>query len=258
MIPIVKIDVSELTSEFGISKRDTDDLKEEILSGLINNLYYFWQEAVKNSQLSDNTKKIYSRSLDIFKEGRFKGGVGILRGNRIWLINAIEQGLPAFDMKEGMLKSKKVKTGKLGQQYITIPFRIGIPETGFRVTMSNPTYQIARTLKGKQQLKQRQLKGKDAEIRTRPFIQTQTKIYNEYKHKSSVFVGIQHDTGKGHGHYMTMRRISNASQPQGSDPESWIHRGIVAYKLAEVALDKTDVNNLTDNIIQDFLGQKFG
>jgi hypothetical protein len=255
MIPI-KVNISEFVEEFNISKKDVDDLKEEILSGLINSLYYNWQTVVKNSSLNPGTKEKYAATLGIFREGKFKGGVGLTQGQHIWLINAIESGIAAFDMKEGMLKSKKAKTGKSGQKYITIPFRIGTPRSNFQVTMSNPTYQIARTLQGKQQVRQGQLKGSDAEIRTRPMIKTQTKIFDEYKHKSSIFAGIQRGTGANQGQYHTMRRISNAPQPNGSSPESWIHKGIIAHKLSDIAIDKMGVNDLVESIIKDFQNQK--
>jgi hypothetical protein len=257
MLPI-KINVGELVSEFNISKNDIDDLREEILSGLVNTLYYYWQKFISESRLRSNTKEKYSVALDKFKEGRFKGGVGIMRGNNLWLINAIEDGIAVFDMKTGMLKSSKAKIGKLGQTYITIPFRIGTPGTGFAVTMSDPTYQIAKALKGKQQVKQFQLTGNDAAIRTRPIIKTQTKIFDAYQHQSSIFTGIQKGQGKYHGQYNTFRRISNAPQPMGSDLNSWIHRGIQAYKLADKAIEKTKESNLVDKITDDFLNQKFG
>lgn len=254
MVPI-KIDISEFVEEFNISRKDVDDLREEILSGLINSLYYNWQTVVKNSSLNPNTKKLYAKTLEILREGKFKGGVGLTRGNNIWLINAIEDGIAAFDMKEGMLKSKKA-THKNGITYITIPFRIGTPESNFQVTMSDPTYQIALELKGKQQIRQGQLKGSDAVIRTRPMIKTQTKIFDEYKHKSSIFAGIQRGTGANQGQYHTMRRISNAPQPNGSSPESWIHKGIIAHKLSDIAIDKMGVGDLVESIIKDFQNQK--
>jgi hypothetical protein len=261
MIPIIKVDVSEIQDEFDISQKDVDDLKEEILSGLINGLYDNWQMAVTNSSLNPNTKKIYSQTLDKFKTSRFVGGVGLTRGGNIWLANAIEEGIGAFDMKEKMLQSKKAKTGKLGQKYITIPFRIGTPTSDFQVIMSNTTYQIAKSLEGKQQIRQGQLKGKDAEKRIRPMIKTQTRIFNEYKHKSSVFAGIQKGQGKNQGQYHTLRRISNAPQPMGSDDNSWIHKGIQAYHLAEKAIaiwGDSGVDDLINGITQNFLNQKFG
>lgn len=252
MIP-VKIDTSELTEEFNLSKSDIDDLKEEILAGLCNELKRVWIKEASGSSLR-TTKKVYINSIEVFKDNQFVGGVGLIKGDT-WLPNAVESGLPPFDIKPGELKSSKVKIGKRGQNYIRIQFRIGIPGTvSFGTTMPSVVYQIAKSLRGERQLKTYQLPGELQIPKTREFIKTQTKIFDSYTHTAPIFSGIQKGQGKYHGQYHTFRTVSSMS----SDPNSWIHKGIQAYNLAEKAIDNTDVEYIRDQTIDRFLDEKLG
>jgi hypothetical protein len=247
LIPI-KIDASALQQEFNLSNQNVSDLKQELLSGLCNELARQWSQQAREKLKS--TRSEYIRSLKVFKEGEFRAGIELVG----WLPNRIEGGCSPFDMKLKMLKSSKVKIGNSGQSYITIPFRIGVPTTlgdndFFSSIMSPSTYKVAKALQGKQQVKQSQLSGSDAILQTRAFVKNQTQIFEAYTHKSSVFAGIQKGQGQFHGQYNTFRRISST----GSDPNSWIFSGIKAYHLAEAALDKMNVVLITDQTIDNFL-----
>lgn len=250
MIPI-RINADELVQEFNLTSKDVSDLKEEILAGVCNELYRYWQKEARDSLHSSRNE--YIRSLKVFRDGQFKGGVELVGK----LPNMIESGVSAFDMKIKMLQSGKVKMGKDGQSYITIPFRVGTPEAigeFFSGKMDTATYAIAKALKGKQQVKQGQLKGEAAIPQTRAFVKNQTQVFEAYTHKSSVFAGIQKGQGKNHGQYTSFRRISSTA----SDPNSWIHSGITAYKLADKALEGMNVAIVVDRTLDNFLSQKFG
>jgi hypothetical protein len=250
MLPI-KINVDELVQEFNLSSKDVSDLKEELLSGLCNELYRWWTKEAREKLHSSRNE--YMRSLKVFREGQFKGGV-MLIGQ---LPNMIENGISAFDMKVGMLKSGKVKFGKNGQSYITVPFRIGTPEAigeAFSGIMDQATYAVAKALQGKQQVKQSQLTGQVAIPQTRAFTKNQTQVFEAYTHKSSTMAGITKGQGQFHGTYTSFRRISSSA----SDSNSWIHSGITAYKLADKALNDMNVTLLVDKTLDDFLSQKFG
>lgn len=253
MLPI-SIDVHEIVEEFNLNSDDVFKLKEEILASLCNSLYRTWQQEARDSNLK-KTKGLYLREVKIFREGQFKGGVE-LTGT---LPNMIESGASPFNMKIKMLESPKVKHNQKGGTYITIPFRIGTPDIAgeselFSNIMSPATYKIAKVLQGKQQVKQSQLTGVDAEIKTHAFIQTQTQIFEAYTHQSSVFAGIKKGQGQYQGKYSTFRRISSTS----SDPNSWIHKGIQAYNFGQKALDKMGVPDIVEKVKKDFLEQKFG
>lgn len=255
MIPI-KININELVEEFNLSKNDIDDLKEEILSGLCNELKRVWIKEASGSSLR-TTKKVYINSIEVFKDNQFVGGVGLIKGDT-WLPNAVESGLPPFDIKPGELKSSKVKIGKRGQNYIRIPFRIGTPRTvSFGTTMPSVVYQIAKSLKGKKQIKTHQLPSEMQIPQTRDFIKTQTQIFDSYTHTAPIFSGIQKGQGKYHGQYHTFRTISSMSENSNWE-NSWIHKGIQAYNLAEKAIDNTDVEYITDQTIDRFLDEKLG
>lgn len=253
MLPI-KIDVSELSEEFNLTGKNVSDLKEEILSGLINELYRNWTQQARNNLKS--TRSEYIRSLRVFKDNKFKGGIELIG----WLPNRVEEGLEPFDVKIGQLKSNKAKIGKKGQTYITIPFRVGVPTSigeGFSNIMPSAVYQVARALKGKEQIKKFNLPPEFQTLKTRPMVKNQTKIFEAYTHKSPLFQGIQKGQGKFHGQYHSFRRISNATDT-GSEENSWIHTGIMAHKLADKALEKMDVVLVTDRTVDNFLQQMFG
>jgi hypothetical protein len=165
-------------------------------------------------------------------------------------------------MKIKMLQSKKAKTSQSGSKFITIPFRAGVSTTigdseFFTNIMSPTVYKIAKTLQGKQQIKQGQLSGADAIPQTREFVKNQTQIFEGYTHKSSIYSGLQKGQGQYYGQYQTFRRISNDPKT-GSNPNAFIHSGIKAYKLADIALENMDIIMITDKTIADFLNQKFG
>ena len=256
MLPI-KIDVSELAGEFSLTGKEVSDLKEEILMGLCNDLFVRWRKATVESNLR-TSKEEYYQSIQIFRKSDFSGGVELVNK----LPNMIESGIDPFDMKEKMLSNEsrknKVKIGSKGQRYITVPFRIGTPGTvGFSTTMSDDVYKVAKSLQGKKQVKQSQLQGGDAIPKTRAFVKTQDKIFDEYVHQSSVFAGLQKGQGKRHGQYHTFRRISDAPQPQGSSPDSWIHKGILARKISDKALSDMEdhVEKIVGDIQNNFLDQ---
>jgi hypothetical protein len=112
-------------------------------------------------------------------------------------------------------------------------------------------------LKSGQHVKKYNLPPELQQLKTRPIVKTQTKIFEAYTHKSPIFQGIQKGQGQFHGQYTSFRRISDAPDT-GSNPNSWIHRGIQAYNLSSKALEKMNVSLITDMTIDNFLNQKFG
>lgn len=262
MIPI-RINTSELQAEFNLTSKDVSDLKEEILIKVTNECERVWRNVVINSSLK-SSRKAYLQGIKIFREGQFKGGV-MLIGK---LPNMIENGCSAFDMKEGMLNSKKIKTSKTGAKYITIGLRIATPTAtaesqAFAGKMPESVYKIAKGLQGKQQIKEIQLPQEVRENKgIRPFVKNESKEFQEYQHKTSIFAGLQKGQGSHHGEYGTFRRISN-NPDTGSDPNSWIHKGIQAYKLADKVENLMQQDNgesslivITDKVIERFLNEK--
>ena len=77
-------------------------------------------------------------------------------------------------------------------------------------------------------------------------------MFAEYKHKSSIFEGLTKRSAAYNkvvqNTYGTFRRAS-----ENSDPDSWIHRGIKAYNLAEQAIKQTDVDTIVENEVLMYL-----
>lgn len=252
MFPI-KINTNELVQEFSLTNKDIEDLKQEILSGICNELYRQWQNQARNNLKS--TRSEYIRSLKVFREGKFLGGVQLLGK----LPNMLESGTDPFDIKIGELKSSKTKKGAKGQDYITIPFRFGVPttigeSTIFTDIMPQAVYNVAKALQKKQQIQKTSLPSELQIPKSRGLIKAETQIFQSYVHKSSIYQGIQKSQGGKHTHYTSFRRVSST----GSDENSWIHKGFLARKLGDKALDSMEVVLVTDKTIDNFLNQKFG
>jgi hypothetical protein len=167
----------------------------------------------------------------------------------------IEEGASAWDMKEGMLSSQKAKISKNGGRYITIPFRIGsagaVGESDvFSNVMPNEVYEVAKQLEVPKGGNSQQLTTKDLPAQYQsPAKRAEIKdsagktLFNEYVHKSSIYAGMfrSNDAKTGQNTYRSFRRISEElispeGNKTGSDPDSWIHKGIEQYNLISKAL----------------------
>lgn len=254
MLPI-NINISDVIEEFSLSRKQIDIFKQELLSTLANELYRFWVNEAR--QGLKQSRREYISGLSLIKEGNDKAGVQLVG----WLPNRIEGGCAAFDIKLGFFKSSKAKVGKNGQIYMTIPFRIGIPSTigdseVFSNIMPASVYKIAKQLKQKEQVSKSQLPKQFQQLGVRKEVTRnyggETKLFESYTHKAPIFQGITKGQGQYHGQYSTFRRVSD----KNSDPNSWIHSGIVARKLADVALKKMDVPNIVQNVTDNFLNNR--
>ena len=121
MVPI-KIDLTALSLEFGLTKQQSEALMEFTLKQLMGTVAANWAKQAK--QNLHQSRDQYVNSITVVPKGRFEGLI-VLRGV---LPNMIEQGASAFDMKVGFLASSKAKQKKDGTgMYLTIPFRHATP-----------------------------------------------------------------------------------------------------------------------------------
>jgi len=172
----------------------------------------------------------------------------------------IENGISAFDMKEGFEKSSKKiitrdKDGALGW-YLTIPFTFAQPGSlgqSQKFTGILPQ-DVARALKSKQKtnpqasLSLSDIPGEFRIPAMRPAVSLLGgDLIPEYTNKTSIYEGIH---SVGNGQVMSFRRVSNKS-----DDNSWIHTGITAYNLADKALAVSDIPAVVSDVIDSFLDQ---
>jgi len=164
-----------------------------------------------------------------------------------FLPNAIESGLSAFDMKEGFANSPKAKRTKSGGWYLTIPFRIGTPNSSGQNFPAMPAdvYQAIRA-------------GRKADVSNLPSNvrgvvsdPARGKVWESYASKTSIFEGVTQTSNNpdtNRSTYGTFRRVSNKS-----DANSWIHTGIQARNLFDKAWEDTDIDKIINDGVDAFI-----
>ena len=260
----ITIDLSGLKGQFGIDDKTLDQLTETCVKAVTAAIYANWEALAKKKLKS--TREEYIQNIIHVDKGRFNKQI-ILTGV---VPNMVEQGASAFDIKEGFRKSKKVrytipvygKKGNMlrsgGDWYLTIPFRIGVPGTlgqaGFTGQMPQEIYDIMRKRGNRIALRADEIPAPYNIPQSRAAIQAtpQNPYYAQYTHKSSIYEGLTKRTAQygktTQNTYGTFRRAG-----ANSDPLSWIHKGISAYRLADEAVKITDVDTIVENEVTTFL-----
>lgn len=260
----ITIDLSGLKGQFGIDDKTLDQLTETCVKAVTAVIYANWEALAKKKLKS--TREEYIQNIIHVDKGRFNKQI-ILTGV---VPNMVEQGASAFDIKEGFRKSPKVrytipvygKKGNMlrsgGDWYLTIPFRIGVPGTlgqaGFTGQMPQEVYDIMRKRGNRIALRADEIPAPYNIPQSRAAIQATPKnpYYAQYTHKSSIYEGLTKRTAQygktAQNTYGTFRRAG-----ANSDPLSWIHKGISAYRLADEAVKITDVDTIVENEVTTFL-----
>ena len=260
----ITIDLSGLKGQFGIDDKTLDQLTETCVKAVTAAIYANWEALAKKKLKS--TREEYIQNIIHVDKGRFNKQI-ILTGV---VPNMVEQGASAFDIKEGFRKSPKVrytipvygKKGNMlrsgGDWYLTIPFRIGVPGTlgqaGFTGQMPQEVYDIMRKRGNGIALRADEIPAPYNIPQSRAAIQAtpQNPYYAQYTHKSSIYEGLTKRTAQygktTQNTYGTFRRAG-----ANSDPLSWIHKGISAYRLADEAVKITDVDTIVENEVTTFL-----
>lgn len=265
MTPIT-IDLSGLSKQFGLSQKAIDELTETCVNEVTAIIYTNWQALAKKNLHS--TLPEYLHNLHTVDKGRFAKQI-ILTGI---LPSMVENGASPFDMKNSFEKSKKVKytvpvynaKGKQvyagGDWYLTIPFRIGTPgivgQAGFSNEMPQEIYDIMLQRPAQVPLKESEIPDPYNVPKSRAAIMDEVGdlLYDEYQHKNSIFEGLVKNSSAYENvvqnTYGTFRRVG-----KNSDPLSWIHKGIKAYHLADKAVEMTNVDDIVQNEVLQFLDE---
>ena len=260
----ITIDLSGLKGQFEIDDKTLDQLTETCVKAVTAAIHANWEALAKKKLKS--TREEYIQNIIHVDKGRFNKQI-ILTGV---VPNMVEQGASAFDIKEGFRKSPKVrytipvygKKGNMlrsgGDWYLTIPFRIGVPGTlgqaGFTGQMPQEVYDIMRKRGNRIALRADEIPAPYNIPQSRAAIQAtpQNPYYAQYTHKSSIYEGLTKRTAQygktTQNTYGTFRRAG-----ANSDPLSWIHKGISAYRLADEAVKITDVDTIVENEVTTFL-----
>lgn len=247
VIPI-NIDLVDLFSDRVVSAEQVVDFVDGVVKDITAS-YALQLEKEASTQLK-STRNRFIQNIRVVDDGKLKGSV-LLDYSKDRLVKMIEEGTYPFDMKDGFMKSSKIKVGKNGKRYLIIPFRWSTPgSVGQSEVFSNQlpkeVYKIAKAqpkdipvagggmrsmgLQLEQLPEQFQTKG------VRPEIQATAKspLFEAYQHKNSIYEGVtaQQDGVTGQNRYFSFRRVS-----ENSDPRSWIHKGMEAKNLMEKTYD---------------------
>lgn len=247
IVPI-NIDLVTLFSGRLISTEEVTDFVDGVIKDITAS-YALQLEKEVSVQLK-STRNRFIENIRVVDDGKLKGSV-LLDYSKDKLVKMIEEGAYPFDMKEGFMKSSKIKIGKNGKRYLIIPFRWSTPgalgeSEVFSNKLPKQVHQIAKNqsqdisvsgggmrslgLQLDQLPEQFQIKG------VRPEIQATSKspLFEAYQHKNSIYEGItnQRDAVTGQNRYFSFRRVS-----ENSDPRSWIHKGMDAKNIMEKAYD---------------------
>ena len=260
----IEIDLSGLQAQFGLSANVVDMITETCVNAVTAAVYANWEALAKRELKS--TVPEYTQHLLKVDKGRFAKQI-VLTGA---LPNMLEQGAPAFDIKEGFKKSQKVKytipvynkhgkqVHKGGDWYLTIPFRIGTPGTlgqaGFTGEMPSAIHKIMKQRGAGPGLPKAEIpspydvpKSRDAILNEMGQV-----IYAAYQHKNSIYEGLTQRVAQyektTQNTYGTFRRAG-----ANSDPLSWIHKGFKPLHLADKAVEKTDVETIVENEVTFYL-----
>lgn len=250
IIPIY-IDPSDLAEKFNISRKQVDDVCDNIAKTLASR--YAQQLEQLAAATLNKTRERYIRNIRVIDSGRLEGTV-MLDYSKDKIVKMIEEGASAFDMKDKMLSSPKAKIGRKGGRYMTIPFRWGTPgaigeSSAFSGIMPSQVYRVAKKMEQNIPVPGGGMRSQGLDATTLPFPlnQSQTRgeikdssgkiAFKAYEHKTSLYQGIvkTQDSTTGQNRYFSFRRVS-----ENSDPDAFIHPGIEQYGLINKALAQFD------------------
>jgi len=237
MIKINLNDVKNVLSEYAITSSEINAFSKVVRGQIMSEVYKNLVSAAKTNLTK--TKKQYIEGIRVNSNSIYLEG---------FLPNAVESGLGAFDMKNGFQKSSKAKRGKNGGWYLTVPFRIGTPNSsGIQVANVMPS-DVYRAIKMKKVFNSNKhtpgMRGAVSNTST-------GKVWEEYAHKYSFFEGIvqtNRNVSTNRSTYNTFRRVSS-----NSDANSWIHSGIKAHNLFDEAWRNTDIEGIIDKSLDAFV-----
>jgi len=275
IIPIF-IDTQEMADKFSsIGKEEIDTICDNVAKALAASYYLV---LIKQAERElHQTRRRYINAISVTDSGKFEGKV-TLEYSKDPLIRMIEEGAAPWDMKEALLSGPKAKVGKSGGRYVTVPFRIATPgavadsDVFSGEPMPKGVYDVVKDsvadipVSGRgnrseglfthQLPAQYQTPAKRAEITQVPY------LFKEYEHKSSIYAGLMkfQDATTGQNTYGTFRRVSESlisptGKKVGSDPDSWINKGIQQHHLIQQALNEFDTDNEVSTALSNQLSQ---
>jgi len=287
---IQEINLGDYIYDIGLNAQEIEEITKLTVQQITNKIKKNIVEKASNELF--RTKSNYIKNVNTqFSNDGLKGYIFLANKKALM----IEEGLSPFDMKTGFANSEKAKRTetnkeklqKKGKQkwmekgwHLTIPFRLGVPESigeEFSGNLNDSIYNIAlRDLEKKVSQRAENTKTGESFIKNKysgiginqlanlnkgyeiPSINRRDKWTSPappiYTHKSAMFEGVTkiEEVYKKtvQSTYLKFRRVSS-----NSDPNSWMHPGIKAHKYFDKVMQEIDFDQETSNYIDKVLLQ---
>lgn len=259
IIPII-IDTSDLMRQFSITRTQVDDVCDNVAKTLAARYAQTLEKAAQAAL--HQTRQRYIRNIKVIDSGRLEGTV-MLDYSKDPMVKMLEEGASAFDMKQSMLSGRKVRIGKNGGRYVTVPFRWGSPNIVgdadvFSGTLPQGVYNAVRKLPQNIPIAGGGMRTpglSSSQIPTplqnnnvrKDIVDSAGKVlFKQYEHKTSLYQGVtqQRDSATGQNRYFSFRRVSDKS-----DQDAFIHPGIEQYNLIQKALGEFNQTSELSNAL---------
>lgn len=253
MIIPIEINTQDILNQFNISQSQIESMLDNIAKNLA--VVYVSKLETEASSKLNSTRDRYLRAIRVIDSGKLESTV-LLDYSKDPLVKMIEEGASPFDMKQGILNGPKSKVSAKGVRYNTIPMRWATPgavgeSSSFSGKMPQEIYDAVRTkpttipVRGgggrSQGLSASQIPAAFQAPSTRGTIvdSNGSPLFREYQHKTSIYEGIvkKTDSSTGQSSYFSFRRVS-----ENSDANAFIHPGIVAHKLMNIAYSSMNLD----------------
>jgi len=260
MVPIY-IDTEQLMEDLVLTEKETKGLMNYVVKSVTAAYARTWeQEAARNLGA---TREEYIKGLVTVDMGDGQGAV-LLTG---WLPNAIEDGWPAFDMKEGLLTGPNAKVNAKGIRTNVVPFRWATPgaigeSPVFTGKMPQEIYDVVSNKPAVLSVPGGGYKTEPLKIeeipkhlatpisKKVPILDIEPLQWQNYKNKNALHEGISRvtDPKTNQNRYVSFRMVSD-----NSDPAAWIHPGFEGEFFAERAMDDLNTASETGIAIDQYL-----
>lgn len=216
MIKIKLNTVKNILKEYEVPKEHISDFGRVVRAGIITDVY---NNAVRIAETELNTsRQAYLNGIKVTPTTIEVVG---------FLPNAVENGLPTFDMKVGFGNSNKKKFNRKGNWYLTIPLQGEV----LQVQQTFMPKDILYTLKGYNKL------TKDVAI-------------NTLKQIEDRFQNNEVNFSKNVNMVPNFRRVG-----EKTDPSRFIHPGITARNILERAWQQSTIDDIIDRAIDTLFQQ---
>lgn len=236
------VDLSQLSSSLAEARIKADEFAHAAVERVSERLAQRWRDMVKHTPgIRPDERGKYVASID----WDFDGPMSAVVSSSFKNASQIEEGRPAYDMKQMLQTSVRTKISKDGKRYLTIPIQHNSPGSGVHAPdMPAAIYKHAVRLSLSQVTGSSMRANANGRPVPRSSYQWGGKLPAELTprlqphHKTDPYAGmVKMQKGNGQGQYLTFRTMSESStgwirKPQ---PGLFILRDVAIFTQADTA-----------------------